>query len=353
MKSSIRAPLAGYVALAYTLVIVYASLQPFAGWRLPPDEVLRFLTAWPRYITASDIALNVAAYLPLGAMLYFTLRPPLAPAVALVLATLLAAALSLALESVQMFLPSRIASNVDLLSNSAGAAAGAMAALLLTLWNNPLAAARARMLRTGKLGDCGLFVVALWLVIQFHPSPLAFASGDVRDIFGITPIFMHSSQAYALAEASVVGLAVITLGLMVSLLVQSPRYAPGAMVLTLAATLGFKSIAVAMLGRSAHWLPWLTPGVATGLAAGSALVAALMWLTPAARGAIALTCLATGVVVVNVTPDNPYQTLPSFMLTLQPTHLTNFGNIVRILAQCWSLAAIVLLLGLARAGPAR
>ena len=123
------------------MVILYASLQPFAGWRMPPDEVLGFLTApWPRYITASDIALNVVAYLPLGAMLYFALCPPLAPAVACALATLLAAALSLALESAQMFLPLRIASNVDLMSNSAGAAAGALGALLLTFWHNPLAA---------------------------------------------------------------------------------------------------------------------------------------------------------------------------------------------------------------------
>ena len=122
--------LAGYIALAYTLVIVYASLQPFAGWRMPPDEVLRFLTApWPRYITATDIALNVVAYLPLGAMLYFALRPPLAPAAAFVIATLVAAVLSLLLESVQMFLPARIASNVDLLSNSAGAVLGALGAI--------------------------------------------------------------------------------------------------------------------------------------------------------------------------------------------------------------------------------
>src|SRR5258707_5916588 len=127
MKSSSRAPLAVLVTLAYTLVIVYASLQPFAGWRMPSDDVLRFLTApWPRYITTYDIALNVSAYLPLGAMLFFALRPPLAAAVALVIAVLLAAALSLLLESVQMFLPSRIASNVDLISNSAGAALGAL-----------------------------------------------------------------------------------------------------------------------------------------------------------------------------------------------------------------------------------
>ena len=84
MKALLRASLAGYVALAYTLVIVYASLQPFTGWRMPPPEVFAFLTApWPRYITASDIALNVAAYLPLGAMLFYALRPPLAAAFAL------------------------------------------------------------------------------------------------------------------------------------------------------------------------------------------------------------------------------------------------------------------------------
>ena len=45
MKASIRASLAGYVALAYTLVIVYASLQPFAGWHMPPPELIFGSTA--------------------------------------------------------------------------------------------------------------------------------------------------------------------------------------------------------------------------------------------------------------------------------------------------------------------
>ena len=69
--------LAVFVALAYTLVIVFASLQPFAGWRTPPADVLRFLSAWPRYITAGDVILNIVAYLPLGAMLFTALRRPL------------------------------------------------------------------------------------------------------------------------------------------------------------------------------------------------------------------------------------------------------------------------------------
>lgn len=346
--------LAGYIALAYTLVIVYASLQPFAGWRMPPDEVLRFLTApWPRYITATDIALNVAAYLPLGTMLYFALRPPLAPAAAFVIATLVAAVLSLLLESVQMFLPARIASNVDLLSNSAGAVLGALGALLLTLWNNPLAALRQRMVRSGRLGDCGLLVVALWVVIQFHPSPLAFGSGNLREALGITPMFMHSSQAYLLAEAAVVTLTVMAVGLIVSLLMQSPRYALRAMVVTLLLSMAAKSIAAIAFTRAASGLQWLTPGVGSGLAAGAVGVALLYWLAPWARAALAAVCVVAVVVIVNITPDNPYQTLPVFTTSVQTTHLANFGGIVRILSQCWPFAAILLLIGLLRAGPAR
>ncbi len=345
--------LAGYVALAYTLVILYASLQPFAGWRMPPAEVLGFLTApWPRYVTATDIALNVVAYLPLGIMLYFALRPPLAAAVACVLATLLAAALSLALESVQMFLPSRIASNVDLISNSAGAAAGALGALLLTHWHNPLAAWRRRFVRADQIGDCGLLVVALWITIQFHPSPLAMGSGNLRDALGIAPLFMHTSQSYWLAETAVVALAVIALGLLLSLLLQSQRYALRAMLLTLLLTLVAKSVAAVMLGRSANLLQWLTPGVAAGLAAGGAVVAVLVWLAPAARAATAMLCVVASIIIVNITPDNPYQTPPAFMLSAYSTHLANFGNIVRALSQCWPLAALLVLLALMRAGPA-
>ncbi len=342
--------------MAYTLVIVYASLQPFAGWRMPPPEVLGFLTApWPRYVTANDIALNIAAYLPLGALLFFTLRPPLSAAFAFVLATALAALLSLALESVQMFLPTRIASNVDLLSNSAGAALGALAAMLLTLWNNPLATLRRRAVRPGPLGDCGLIVIALWIVIQFHPSAVAFGSGNLRDVFGITPMFMHSSQAYLLAEAAVVALAVAAIGLAISLLMQSRRYTLRAMLATLLLTAAAKSIAAAAITRSANWLQWLTPGSGgEGMVAGTVGVgfARVARARDAGGAGDALRC-GRDAPDHNLMPDNPYQTPPPFMTSLQPTHLANFGSIVRMLSQCWPFAALVLLFALARAGPPR
>src|SRR5258706_5089830 len=52
--------------IVYVLVIVYASLSPFIGWHAPDSFTL---FSWPRYITTFDVALNVLAYAPLGALI--------------------------------------------------------------------------------------------------------------------------------------------------------------------------------------------------------------------------------------------------------------------------------------------
>jgi len=320
---------------------------------MPPQDILGFLGApWPRYVTARDVTLNVVAYLPFGAMLFAALRPPLPASAAFVAATFIAALLSLALESAQMFLPTRIASNLDLLSNSAGAGIGALAACVLSLpalQDNSLAALRRRAVRTDTLGDCGLIVVALWILIQFHQAPLALGSGDLREALRITPFFSHTPQSYLLAETGVVALAVVAIGLMVSLLQQPQRPMLPAIALTLALALAAKSIVAVSLTRSAHWLQWLTPGVLAGIAGSAVLLALLLRLAREARGAIAALCIMAVVIIVNIAPENPYQAVPTFMLRPQPTHLLNFSHIVRTLSQLWPLAAVIFLLVLARA----
>jgi hypothetical protein len=97
----------------------------------------------------------------------------------------------------------------------------------------------------------------------------------------------------------------------------------------------------------------VTPGVAAGLLAGAMGVALLVWLGPATRAVLAMLCVAAGLAIINLMPDNPYQAPPPFMTSLQPTHLANFGSIVRLLSQCWPFVTLVLLFGLARAGPPR
>lgn len=320
---------------------------------MPPDEVLGYLLApWPRYITLGDVVLNVAAYLPLGALLFAASRARLPSAAAFGVAVLLAAALSLACESAQMFLPTRIASNLDLLANGAGAGIGALAAWILALpalVNHPLAVLRRRLVRTDVLGDWGLIVVALWILAQFHVASLALGSGDFREALHVTPLFAHAPQSYLLAETGVVALAIVTIGLLVSLLLQPQRSVLPATALTLALALTVKAITSAALTRSAYWLQWLTPGVVAGIACGGMLLAALLQLTRSAHALVAAVCLIAAVAIVNVTPENPYQAVPVFLLSPQPTHLANFGIIVRALSQLWPLAALIFLLAAARA----
>src|SRR6478752_2737539 len=87
--------LAWILAVAYLLVIVYASLQPFQGWRMPPEEILHFLTAaWPRFITLQDVTVNIAAYVPLGLLLSIGFGARWGPARGVIIATLAASALS-------------------------------------------------------------------------------------------------------------------------------------------------------------------------------------------------------------------------------------------------------------------
>jgi VanZ family protein len=347
--------LAASVALVYTAGIVYASLQPFTGWRIPPAEVQRFLFApWPRYVTADDVLLNVAAYFPLGLLLFAALRPRLHPAIAVLTATLGAAMLSLALEGAQMFLPARIASNVDLLTNISGAAAGAHAAWILALplfSNNPLMALRRRAVRAGALGDCGLLVVALWILMQFHPAPLALGSGDLREALEIAPLFAHTPQTYLLAETGVVALTVIAVGLLVSLLLQ-PYQAPlPAIAAALLLALAAKSLAAVILARAASWLQWLTPGMALGTGIGIGLLALVLRAAPSARAFTAVFCVAATVLLVNAAPENPYLPAPGFMLRQQPAHLITFSHIVQTLSLVWPLVATTFLLAARRGAP--
>ena len=54
----------------YCTLVVYASLYPFADWRDQGIAPWAFLAApMPRYWTGFDVAINIAGYLPLGALL--------------------------------------------------------------------------------------------------------------------------------------------------------------------------------------------------------------------------------------------------------------------------------------------
>ena len=339
--------LAWTLALAYTLLIVYASLQPFRDWRQPSAEILHFLSApWPRYITLDDVLINVAAYVPLGFLLALAMQRRLKSLAAVLAALLLATALSLAMETAQAFLASRIASKVDVLTNGIGGLLGAMAAPLLLPTRFPgrrIAVWRAQAFVPDAITDVGIILVGLWLVTHLHPTAQLFGIGNLRGTFDLPAPFTHTPGLLLAAEAAIVFFNLLGVGLLVAALVANGRRAFPLVLGIIAAGLALKGIAGMTLFDAPGPLSWLTPGVGLGLAAGAAL---LYPLTRAPRRAclvLALLSLIAATVAINLAPGNPYQTIPPKLIAASSSQLLRFSNIARALSELWPFIAAIFL----------
>lgn len=336
--------LAWILAVAYLLVIVYASLRPFQGWRMPPEEVLHFLTApWPRFTSLPDIVANIGAYIPLGLMLAVGFCARYGPGRGVIAATFAATLLSLLMETLQMFIPVRIASNIDLLTNGLGALLGAMAAPLLApsqVLGAPLNAARDRVFHQGVMADIGLVVLLLWLFTQFHPTAQLFGTGAYRATFDLPVYFAHTPLLAFGSEAAVVTLNLLGVGLLLSTLLRGDQRPVLVSGIVIGGALVVKWITTALIAQMPMPLTWLTPGVLTGLAAGAILLFAAIHLPRTVRLGIAITCIAAATVAINLAPENPYQSSPPQMLMRGSSLFLSFSGIVRALAELWPLLAI-------------
>ncbi|HKA44594.1 MAG TPA: VanZ family protein [Burkholderiales bacterium] len=339
--------LAWILAVAYLLVVVYASVQPFRGWRMPPDEILRFLTApWPRYITLEDILVNIAAYVPLGFLLSIGCGARYGAALGALAAAFFAAGVSLSMEAVQMFLPSRIASNVDLLTNGLGALIGAMAAPLFAPsrpFGKGLHAWRHRLFKEGMLADVGFVITCLWIPTQLNPTTQLFGTGAMRAMFDLPVYAVHSPQLVLATEAIVVFLNLVGLGLTVAALMR-----PGARPMLITAVVAgaglvLKTVAAA-LGKAAHPFVWLTPGISFGLLAGWLALYALVSVPRRVQLALAALCILAATVAINLAPDNPYQSIPRQFIAGGASHYLSFSAFARALSELWPLLAVAYLL---------
>ncbi len=170
-----HAQAAWWFLAAYAALILFGSLWPFTGWRPPAQGWAQFLVApLPRFITRTDLTTNLLVYLPLGYALALALAQRMRRGRAVVLAALLCAGYSLALESLQLLLPHRIASNVDIAINGLGALFGALASRHHGRWlrlGQALRRWRGRWFLAGGRVNAGLALLALWYLAQFSLMP--------------------------------------------------------------------------------------------------------------------------------------------------------------------------------------
>ena len=171
-------------ALAYVVLIVYGSLYPFSGWvgaRDPFAFLLRGFTG--TQVSLGDLVTNVIAYVPAGLLVYRFLLPKAQAAVAAASAIAAAFTLSLSIEVLQAFLPTRIQSTIDLLTNTLGGTLGVMAARLhgtKGVLVDALHRARSNWLVRDRLTDVGLVALAAWCLSRLMPLVPSLDIGKFR-----------------------------------------------------------------------------------------------------------------------------------------------------------------------------
>jgi VanZ family protein len=328
--------LAGYLAVAYLVLVVYASLIPFTGWRDPGAAVWSFLFApWSRHTRRFDIFINFLAYLPLGFLLVLALQSRLSIKGALIISALTGFALSLSMEAVQMYLPARTSSTLDVLTNGLGGLIGALIAArqdVRKLIAVHLADFRDRWFVSGSLGDMGLVLLGLWFVSQLNPSlPLL---GIVY--FGeISSPFM---RGFSLLGTLSVMCNLVSVSLLLMLLMRTAKAALIAILVLLSTASVIKLLAAAVLLKPQAMLQWLTAESVIGIGYGLFIVAASLLLTLRRVILLCAFALTAGIFVSHLHQSDAQSALALF--SWHYGHLLNFTGLARIVAELWPFAAL-------------
>ena len=332
------------LAAAFTLLVIYASLDPFTGWRDSGAPLFAWLTAaWPRYYTVFDLVVNVLAYLPLGFLWSTTLQARFPRAGAALLAALVAMTISLSMETIQNFLPTRVPSNLDLGSNTLGGALGALFAIgrgQTLLAGGRLEAWRQRWFIAGGLGDAGLIIMALWLLAQLNPETLLFGTGDLRHLLGLEGAISFDVERFPRIETAIAAANTLAASLLVSCLMRRRRLA-GVLLVLCAARAG-RTVAAVFLVDPSEALGWITPGNRSGLAIGLLLMLPCLALAPALRRILTGMALLFATVLVNMSPENPY--LSEAIQGWHQGHFLNFNGLTRLASALWPFLALPWLL---------
>ena len=317
------------LALMYTALIVFASLFPFDGWRAQGIDPLVFLLARlpPPYWTGFDVATNVVGYAPLGFLLVLGMLRSGWSRGAVGLATLVGGLLSLSMEFLQIYLPRRVPSNLDLLLNIAGTLAGALSAALLERlgaidrWSD----FRGRWFVHDASG--AMVLLALWPLALLFPAAVPFGLGQVLER-------LETALTEALADTPFLEwvplqetpfdplspggeLLCVTLGLLIPCLLGYCVIRSVGRRLLFAAGVAGIGVTLTALSAALSWGPvhaWEWMGVPARVGIWGALALALLMLALPRRAcaAVLLLALAWHLALLNQAPTSAY-----FAQTLQ------------------------------------
>jgi len=336
-----RSALPYWAAVVCVAVIVYVSLQPFTGWSAPAPTMRFFLWQTGQRWIPADLLLNVLAYVPLGLTLVAAWPRRWTWRVRVTATVFAAAVLSFTLETMQMWLPTRYASVVDMIANATGALLGAVVGALL-FSASPLLdwirRMREQYVVAGPSGDLKLVLLAVWLLAQINPAiPLFAATFHAGQQAAFEP-------AVILVELSQTAAALIGIGLFTDLTMRKRWLGGISLVIVVAAAIALKTLAAQAVLTPLAWEEWLRPGHALGLALGAFALMVLFWLPRRAKSVIAGIALLMGVLVTLLLPDLIAAKAPLSIFSWNYGHLLHLNGLTHSIVLIWPFAATAVLL---------
>ncbi len=342
--SDSRPHLRGYLTAGYVLFIIYVSLTPF-NWQ---DQGLSFYDVLSaplaQTFTGFDFVLNLTSYLLLGLLTGTLLHHRMPDHRMLFGSTLCGLLLSAGLEYLQMYLPGRVSSNTDLLSNMLGALSGSVITALIyrNAWNAKFHELHNHLFKHGSLYDFGLALLALWLFAQTNPSLPMLGSVFIREVarwpFDIVP-----ATPFSWLESAEVASNLVLLGILLSTLLRIRKHTPGVLVLLLGIVTLIKFVAAILLLKSWALLIWLDSEALSGIIAGIILLLFLLHLSQ--KGILiagAATALAYLALVQDLLTDSRIATVRR-LFHWHYIHLLNYNGFSQIAIQLFPLLMLLYL----------
>lgn len=341
--------------IIYAVLIVYASLYPFAEWRNQGIAPWEFFNApLPKYWTAFDIGTNVAGYIPFGALLALGVIRTRLSNHPVVLATLAGMLLSVLLEGLQSYLPSRVPSREDWILNSFGTFAGAVLSVVLEKMGalNHWSVLRARWFVPHARG--GIVLLATWPLALVFPAAVPFGLGQIwerlEQVMIQSLLELPFLSGMALQTTQLQPLRSTTEMLCVAMGMFIPCLLGFCIIRSLPRRIAWVGMAVAVgcfasaLSAALTWGPdhawvWLDIPAKAGLVIGTML--ALLMVTVPWRISASVLLLVLGVYlsVINQAPESPY--FAQALQLWEQGRFIRFHGLAQWLGWLWPYAAVV------------
>jgi glycopeptide antibiotics resistance protein len=176
----------------YLLFIVYGSLFPLVDWSAPQHGLFEvWLATLVKPASCSDLLTNAVAYIPVGFLLQAVFTDRSKRIVSFLLTVLIGFSLSFLLEYIQLYLPARTSSPIDLLMNTLSTMLGAVVFFWLRsgAWlGDRLQQWRHKQIIAGRIGTIGIAVIGLWGAVQLAPFVPSLDIGDIR--YGLKQLWL-------------------------------------------------------------------------------------------------------------------------------------------------------------------